>query len=178
MKGQNRRFQTRDNQFSGARHRVSACALRTAKRLQFCVEFAEISCARRATATSSQRNEQFRASNQSRTRVPCDLRWRGISLGPRSECFPAIAPACPQGCEPRRAQLRSDHDRLRQLRSCRLCSVSQRTCASGPLFQNSGVDSAVGRIAVSWRAHFRARAARARLARSCSRRPVGDATRG
>jgi hypothetical protein len=36
----------------------------------------------------------------------------------------------------------------------------------------------VGRIAVSWRTHFRARAARARLARSCSRRPVGDATRG
>jgi hypothetical protein len=36
----------------------------------------------------------------------------------------------------------------------------------------------MGRIVVSWRARFRARPACARLARSCSRRPVGDATRG
>jgi hypothetical protein len=36
----------------------------------------------------------------------------------------------------------------------------------------------LGSIAVSWRVHLRACAAVPRLAVACSRRPVGDATRG
>ena len=118
--------QTRNNQFSVAcrsvaMHRAERAPQARLQHLFRCA--AEISCARRATATSSQRNEHVRAFNQSRARVHFDLRWRGISLGARAECFPATAPARPQGREPRRAQLRRDHDRLRQLRSCCSCAA-------------------------------------------------------
>jgi hypothetical protein len=130
------------------------------------VDLAEISCARRTRVRRSQRNEHVPAFNKSRARAYCDLRLRGISLGARAKCFATIAPARPQGCESRRAQLRSDNDRRRQLRSCRSSATGQCTRLSHSLFQNSGVDSAVGRIAVSWRVHFRTRAACARLARS------------
>ncbi len=135
------------------------------QRFGFSDDLAEISCARRVSVTSSQRNEHVRAFTKSRTRVYCDLRFRRISLGARAECFPAIAPACPPGCQSRGAQLRSDNDRVGQLQLLRSCAVGQRTRPGRSLFQNSGVDSAVGRIAVSWRAHFRARAASALLKR-------------
>ena len=44
--------------------------------------------------------------------------------------------------------------------------VSQRTRPGASIFQNSGVDPVLGSVAVSWRMHFRACAACARLARS------------
>jgi len=155
-------------------------APRRGARLQHLIRCAaEISCVRRATVTSSQRNEQFRAFNKSGARSCFDSRFRCISLGARVECFPAIAPTHSHRRESGRAQLRSDNDCVRQLRLLRSCSVSQRTASGSPIFQNSGVDFAVGRIAVSWRMHFRARAARVWLRHAaCSRRPVGDATRG
>ena len=120
---------------------------------------AEISCAREDQVTRSQRNEHVGAFNKSRARLHCDLRLHGISLGARAECFPAIASALSHRCESCRAQLRGDNDRLGQLRSCRSSAIGQRSCSLRSVFQNSGVDSAVGRIAVSGRAHFRARAA-------------------
>ena len=129
------------------------------------VDLAEISCARRTRVRRSQRNEHVPAFNKSRARAYCDLRLRGISLGARAECFAAIAPARPQGRESRRAQLCSDNDRLRQLRSCCSSATGRRTHSDRSFFQNLGVDAAVGPIAVSWRAHFRARAARALLKR-------------
>ena len=120
--------QTRDNQFSVACRSVAVHRAERAPagaRLQHLFRCAaEISCVRRATATSSQRNEHVRAFTKSRARVHCDLCWRCISLGARAECFPAIAPARPQGRKPGRAQLRRDHDRLWQLRSCRSYGTS------------------------------------------------------
>ena len=124
---------------------------------------AEISCAGRSAVTSSQRNEHVRAFSKSRAGVYCDLRLHCVSLGACVECVPAIAPTLSHRRESRRAQLRSDNDCVGQLRSCCSPAAGQRTSPSRSIFQNSGVDSAVGRIAVSGRAHFRARAARARL---------------
>ncbi len=120
---------------------------------------AEISCVMRGAVTSSRWNEHIHAFDKSRTRVCCGLRFGGISLGARAERFTTITPARPQGCESCRTQLRGDDDRLRQLRSCRSSATGQRAGAFRSLFQNSGVDSAVGRIAVSWRKRLRARAA-------------------
>src|SRR6266480_1311663 len=121
---------------------------------------AEISCAGRSAVTSSQRNEHVRAFSKSRAGVYCDLRLHCVSLGACVECVPAIAPTLSHRRESRRAQLRSDNDCVGQLRSCCSPAAGQRTSPSRSIFQNSGVDSAVGQIAVSWRPHFRARAAR------------------
>ena len=63
----------------------------------------------------------------------------------------------------RRLTQAGNDDRLWQLRSRCSSATGQRAGALRSLFQNSGVDSAVGRVAVSWRLHFRARAACARL---------------
>jgi len=126
----------------------------------------EISCARRCAVTSSQCNEHLRAFDKSRARVYCALRFRGICLGARAECLSAIASPLSHRCEPRRAQLRGDDHRLGQLRSCRSSTAGQRSCFVRSFFQNSGTDLAVGRIAVSWRVHLRARATCARLARN------------
>jgi hypothetical protein len=120
---------------------------------------AEISCVIRGAVTNSQRNEHVRAPDKPRA---CNCRGIclcGIFLGARAECFTATAPVPPQRCEPRRAQLRGDNDRFRQLRSCRASGIGQRTLSVHSLLQNSGVDSAVGRIAVSRRIRLRARAA-------------------
>ena len=57
-------------------------------------DLAEISCARRVSVTSSQRNEHVRAFNKSRAHVHGHSRFRGICLGVSAECFTAIAPAC------------------------------------------------------------------------------------
>ena len=123
----------------------------------------EISCARHAQVTSSQGNGHVRAFTKSRARVDCNLRFRRICLGACAECFPAIAPARPQGCESCRAQLRSDNDRVRQLQSRCLSATGHRPGSGGSIFHNSGVDPVLGSIAVSRRAHLRARAACARL---------------
>ena len=110
----------------------------------------EISCARHAQVTSSQGNGHVRAFTKSRARVDCNLRFRRICLGACAECFPAIAPARPQGCESCRAQLRSDDDRIGQLQSCCSCAAGERTNSLRSVFQNSRAKFALGSIAVPW----------------------------
>src|SRR5207248_5274687 len=88
-------------------------------------DLAENPCTTRAQDTSSQRDERVCPFNKSRARSSRSIRFRGISLGARAECFTAIAPARPQGCESRRAQLRSDNDCVRQLQS--RCSCAARS---------------------------------------------------
>ncbi len=130
------------------------------------IDRAEMSCARCITVRNSHRHEDVRAFKKSWARMHCRLRFRSIFLDTRAGCFPATAPARPRGCKSRRSQLRSDDDRIGQLRSCCSCAVGQRTCPVASIFKNSGVGPVLGSIAVSWRVHFRACAARARLARS------------
>jgi len=136
--------------------RITTNQFRVASR---CADPAEKPCVRRDAVRRSQRNEHICAFDKSRTRVYCDLRFRGICLGARAECLSAIASPLSHRCESGRAQLRGDNDRLGQLRSCSSSATGQRSCSVRSLFQNSGVDSALGRIAVSWRVHLRARAA-------------------
>jgi len=124
-----------------------------------------MSCARCVTVRNSQRHEDVRAFKKSRARICCSLRFRGIPLGARPECFPAIPPAHPQGCWSRRAQLRGDDDHLGQLRSRCSIAIGGRTCHGRSVLQNSGVDPMLGSIAVSRRMHFRACAACALLKR-------------
>ena len=119
----------------------------------------EIACARWPPDRRSQRNEHVRASDNSQARICRGICLRGISLGVRAERCPAIARARPHGREPRRPQLRGYDDGVGQLRSRCSCAVAQRTHSGRSIFENSGADSAVGRIAFSWRIHFRARAA-------------------
>jgi hypothetical protein len=57
------------------------------------------------------------------------------------------------------------------------CAPCKRARSGRPIFYNPGADPAVGRIAIPRRQRFRARATRAGLARCCSRRLLGDATR-
>ena len=116
----------------------------------------EISCAIFTPDRRSQRNEHIRASDPSRARICRGISLRGISLGVRAERRPTIASARPHGREPSRPQLRGYDDCVGQLRSRCSCAVAQRTRSGRSIFENSGVDSAVGRIAVSWRMHFRA----------------------
>ena len=124
-----------------------------------------MSCARCVTVRNSQRHEDVRAFKKSWERICCSLRFRGIPLGARPECFPAIPPARAQGYESRRAHLCGDHHCFRQLQPCCSCNVGQCTNPGASIFQNSGVDSALGSVAVSWRTHFRARASCALLKR-------------
>jgi len=95
----------------------------------------------------------------------CSLHFRGISLCACAERFSTIASAHPSGRESRGAQLRRDDDRLGQLRLRRSFAVSQRAGPGASVFRNSGVDPVLGSVAISWRMHFRARAACALLKR-------------
>jgi hypothetical protein len=117
----------------------------------------------RAPERKSRRNEQINALDTLRPRLHCDARFRGVFLGTRAECFPAISPASAPGFESCRAQLRGENDSLWQLRSRCSSAIGQRTGSLDSLFHNSGVDPVLGSIAVSWRMHFRARASCALL---------------
>ena len=124
---------------------------------------AEISCVTLSSDTNSQRNEHVGAFNKSRACIRRALRFGRISVGSGAECIAAVAPARPPGRKSCGAQLRGDDDSLRQLQSCCSCPVGQCTDPARSISKNSGVDPAVGSIAFSWRTHFRACAACARL---------------
>jgi hypothetical protein len=133
----------------------------------------EFSCGKPALERSSHRNEHQLAFNELQACICRGICLRGISVGARAECFPAIAPAPAYGREPRRARLCRHDDCVGQLQLFCPCPVGDGICSGRSIFENSGVDSAVGRIAVSWRMHFRARAACARL--NCRASAAADA---
>jgi hypothetical protein len=130
----------------------------------------EFSCGKPALERSSHRNEHQLAFNELQACMCRGICLRGISVGARAECFPAIAPAPAYGREPRRARLCRHDDCVGQLQLFCPCPVGDRTSSGYSIFESSGVDSAVGRIAFSWRMHFRACAACARLNCRASRR--------
>ena len=106
------------------------------------------------------------ASNEKQPERPCrrrDFPLPGFSLGAGAERFATIAPARSSGRKSRGSRLRSYDGCLRQLRSFSSRSARQRTGPRRSIFSNSGSDSTVGRVGVSSRWHFRARAARALL---------------
>jgi hypothetical protein len=104
-------------------------------------------------------NGQVRVFNKSGARACFDLCFRGVCLGAGTECFPAIASARPPRRGSCRTQLRSDDDRVGQLRSCRSSAGGQRAGSRDSVFENFGVDPVLGSIAVSRRMYFRTRAA-------------------
>jgi len=121
---------------------------------------AEMSCATQTQEPSSNRDEQVEALNKPRPCIGRRFHLSGISLDASLKRFAAIAPAFPSGREFCRAQLRCDNDRFRKLQSCISSAAGNRSCPDHSIFGNSGADSALGRIAVSRRMYFRARAAR------------------
>ena len=83
----------------------------------------------------SLRDGHVRAFKKPWTRVCRGLRFRGICLGNRVECYPAIASARPRGCESCRAQLCGDNDRIGQLRPRYSPAIGQRRWPGSSIFK-------------------------------------------
>jgi hypothetical protein len=61
--------------------------------------------------------------------------------------------------------MRGYADRFGQLLSCNACAASHGVSAYSSIFEDSRAESTFDSIAISWRKHFRARAARELLIR-------------
>jgi hypothetical protein len=91
---------------------------------------------------------------------------------PLCECafgFAAIARARSSGCKSDQPRMRDYSGRGGQLSSCHDRSADRFSCSGDSIFRPRCARSCLGSITVSRREHFRARAARVRLARKTDR---------